>query len=251
MRNSYTAMKSFALLAAAILITACGNPKDTPLPKDIDKMDSIKESMQKLTEEERQLVASYTMRHTMGAKLGALFGGKEGPGIPDGMTLGKAIEEQRQFLAKQAAEEAAAKALKERLRAEREASMAKLREAVTVTLISKRMIPDYGHSGILMDERIEVAIGYKNNTDKDIAGIKGMLNIDDIFGKEITGFNIANDTTIKAGETATWKGGRSAKYGRMADQDKKFARTEESKYTVRWEPEVIVFKDGAKLTVPE
>ena len=77
----------------ALAVAACSGPKDTPVPKDLTAMEAVKPALEKLTTEERELFAGYVMRNTFGAKLGAMFGGKEGPGIPDGMTVGKAIED--------------------------------------------------------------------------------------------------------------------------------------------------------------
>ncbi|MCM2348156.1 hypothetical protein [Acidovorax soli] len=126
------------VVASLMALAACSGPKDTPLPKDLEKMESIKPAMEKLTPEERELAAGYIMRHTIGAKLGGLFGGKEVPGIPEGMTLGKAIEEQRKFKADAALVEAKQQALKAKLQAEREAAMKPMLDAVTVTLVSKK-----------------------------------------------------------------------------------------------------------------
>ena len=139
-------MRILIILLSSILLAACSGPKDTPLPRDLDKMDTIKPAMEKLTPEERELAAGYIMRHTIGAKLGGLFGGKEGPGIPDGMTIGKAIEEQRKFKADAAIEEAKQQALKAKLQAEREAAQKQMREAVTVTLVSKKLDTESGYT---------------------------------------------------------------------------------------------------------
>lgn len=239
------------MIAAASGLIACSGPKDTPLPREISKMETIQPAMQKLAEDERTLVAGYIMRHTMGAALGGLFGGKPGPGIPEGMTLGKAIEEQRSFLAAAAAEEAKQKALKEKLAAERLAAIKPMQEAVTVTLVSKKLQPEYGYGGTLMDEHIKVVFGYKNNTAKDIAGVKGTILIKDLFGDQLSAFAVSNDTTIKAGESLTWSGSRSVKFSLRQNQDRKLAELTEDKYKVEWAPEMVVFKDGSKLTVPE
>jgi len=242
--------KLIALLCL-IVLTACSGPKDTPLPRELDKMESIKPAMEKLTPEERELAAGYIMRHTVGSKLKGLFGGKEGPGIPEGMTLGKAIDEQRKFKADAAIEEAKQQALKAKMQAEREAAMKPMREAITITLVSKKIKSDHGFSGILVDENLVVTFGYKNNTEKDIAGVKGYISVKDLFGDEISGFLISNDTTIKAGQTATWTGSRSVRFALGDNKDRKLAGLEDDKYKVVWEPRMIVFKDGTKLTVPE
>jgi hypothetical protein len=242
---------NLVVLVCSILLAACSGPKDTPLPRDLDKMESIKASMEKLTPEERELAAGYIMRHTIGAKLGGLFGGKEGPGIPEGMTLGKAIDEQRKFKADAAFEEAKQQALKAKLEAEREAVLKPMREAITVTLVSKKIATERGYSGIVMDENLEVTFGYKNNTDKDVSGVKGRVSVNDLFGDEISAFQISNDSTIKAGQTATWSGSRSVRFSMGSNKDRKLAELGEDKFKVVWQPQAIVFSDGTKLAVPE
>lgn len=244
-------MRILTILLCSIVLAACSGPKDTPLPRELDKMDTIKPAMEKLTAEERELAAGYIMRHTIGAKLGGLFGGKEGPGIPEGMTIGKAIEEQRKFKADAAIEEAKQQALKAKLQAEREAAQKQMREAVTVTLVSKKLAVEHGYSGIVTDENLQVVFGYKNNTDKEVAGVKGYVSVKDLFGEEISGFLISNDTTIPAGQSTTWTGSRSVRFSLGNNKDRKLAELGDDKYKVVWEPEMIVFKDGTKLTAPK
>lgn len=239
------------IVASFMALAACSGPKDTPLPTDLQKMESIKPAMEKLTPEERELAAGYIMRYTIGAKLGGLFGGKEGPGIPEGMTLGKAIEEQRKFKADAALEEAKQQALKAKLKAEREAAMKPMLDAVTVTLVSKKIATERGYSGMVMDEHLEVTFGYKNNTAKDISGVKGRVSVKDLFDDELSAFQISNDSTIKAGQTATWTGSRSVRFSMGNNKDRKLAELSDDKYKVVWEPQAIVFADGTKLVLPE
>jgi len=240
-------MRTILILLSFLALAACNNAKNTPLPRELEQMDSIKPAMEKLSAEERELTAGYIMRHTVGAKLGGLFGGKEGPGIPEGMTIGKAIEEQRKFKADAAIEEAKQQALKAKLRAEREAAQKQMREAITVTLVSKELVSEHGYSGMVTDESLRVIFGYKNNTDKDVAGVKGHASIKDLFGEEISGFRISNDTTIPAGKSVTWTGERSVRFSLGNNKDRKFAELGDDKFKVVWEPEMIVFKDGTKI----
>lgn len=239
------------ILPLLLVLAACSGPKDTPLPRDLEKLDSLKPVLEKLTPEERELAAGYIMRVGVGSELKGVFGGEKGPGIPEGMTVGKAIEEQRKFKADLAIEEAKQQALQAKLAAEREAALKPLREAVTVTLVSKKVVPEYGYSGTLMDEHLNVVFGYQNNTGKDIAGVKGYISVKDLFGEEISGFLVSNDSTIKAGDSATWSGSRSVKYGPNENGDRKLADLEQSKYTVAWEPRMVVFTDGTKLADPD
>lgn len=242
---------SAIILLCSIILVACSSPKDTPLPRELETMDSIKLSMEKLTPEERELATGYIMRHTIGAKLGGLFGGKEGPGIPEGMTLGKAIDEQRKFKADAVLEEAKQQALKVKLQAEREAMLKPMREAITVTLVSKEIETEHGYSGMVMDEKLKVTFGYKNNSGKDIAGVKGRISVKDLFGDELSAFQVSNDSTIKAGQSITWAGSRSVRFSMGSNEDRKLAALGDDKFKVVWEPQVIVFSDGTKLTIPE
>ena len=243
--------KACAIALTCLVLAACNSAKNTPLPQDLDKMESIKPAMEKLTPEERELAGGYIMRHTLGAKMKGIFGGVEGPGIPEGMTIGKAIEEQRKFIADQKAEEQKQAALKAALQAKREAALKPMKEAVTVTLVSKQIKPEYGYSGILMDENFVVTFGYKNNTAKDIAGVKGYISVRDLFGDELSGFAVSNDDTIAAGKSITWTGSRTVKYAVGDNKDRKLAGLDDSKYKVVWEPQVIVFSDGSKLELPD
>lgn len=130
-----------------------------------------------------------------------------------------------------------------------QAAQKQMREAVTVTLLSKKIDIEYGYGGHVLDERIAVLFAYKNNTDKEIIGTKGLISIEDLFGKEITAIHISNEDTIPAGHTKIWSGSRSIKYSfGNEDNDRRFVELGEDKYTVVWKPEMIVFKDGTKLT---
>lgn len=243
-------MWRFVVLGLVAVLAGCSNPKGTVLPTQIDKMDTIKPAMEKLSVDDRQLVTAYVMRHTLGTSLGGLFGVKADP-IPEGMTIGKAIDEQRAFAAKAAADDAQEKALKEKMNAEREKAMDAMRKVVTVALLSKKIDVERGYSGIVMDEKLVVSFGYKNNSDKDIAGVKGTVDVKDLFGDQLAGFNISNDNTIKAGTTSTWTGSRSVKYGLNTTNDRKFAELGDDKFHIVWNPKIVVFTDGTKLTSPE
>jgi hypothetical protein len=213
-------------------------------------MESIKPQLEKLPQEERDLFAGYAMRHTIGAAMGGLFGMKADP-IPDGMTIGKAIEEQRAFVAQEKQKEAEEKALKEKVQAEQEKAMDEMRKAATVTLVSKNIETETGYSGMVMDEKIVVKIALQNTASKEIAGIKGTLDVIDIFGEEVCGFNFSYDKTLKVGERGTWSGSRSVRFGMNSANDKKCASLPDDKYKLSWKPKMIVFSDGTKLSAPD
>ncbi len=86
---------TFAILLLVATV-ACSNPKNTKIPKDLSKIDTLKPALSKLTEEERALFGSYMMTHLMGTAPGSA--GSSNP-VPEGMTIGKAIKEQQAYLA--------------------------------------------------------------------------------------------------------------------------------------------------------
>jgi hypothetical protein len=107
-------VRIFSVFCFALLLVACGDPHDTKVPIDITKWhDTVKPSLQKLTPEEQQLFTQYVRRHTVLADEVGLHGDTADP-IPQGMTIGKAIAEQRDFIAKQQAKDAKAKARKDK-----------------------------------------------------------------------------------------------------------------------------------------
>lgn len=238
--------KTIIVAALVLVLSGCNGAKNTEIPTDLQSMDSIKPEMEKLEPEERELVAGYIMRHTIGAAFG-----EKTDGIPKGTTIGAAIDEQRKFIADRKLEEAKQAALKAELEARREAAARQMRDAVTVTLVSKKIEVERGYSGIVMDEHFAASFGYQNNTDKTVAGVKGYLSIKDLFGDEISGFAISNDQTIEPGKSITWKGSRSVKYAIGDNNDRKLAGLDDTKYKVVWEPKMIVFTDGTKLEQPE
>ena len=107
-------LRIFSIFCFALLLVACGDPHDTKLPIDIAKWhNTVKPSLQKLTREEQELFTQYVRRHTILADEVGLHGDAADP-IPEGMTIGKAIAEQRDYIAKQQAMDAKAKAHREK-----------------------------------------------------------------------------------------------------------------------------------------
>jgi hypothetical protein len=107
-------VRIFLTICFALLLVACGDPHDTRVPVDVSKWrDTVKPSLQKLTPEEQQLFAQYARRHTIFPDEVGLYGDKADP-IPEGMTIGKAIAEQRDYIAKQQARESKAKTGKDK-----------------------------------------------------------------------------------------------------------------------------------------
>jgi len=242
-------MKHHIIFALVVAIVGCSDPKATVVPTSLEKMEEIKPVIEKLSPDEKDLFAKYLVRHTVGAAMGGMFGINSDP-IPEGITVGKAIEEQREFVQKKEAAEKEEKALQAKMAIEQEKAMDAMRKVVTVTVLTKNIKIEYGRSGIVMDEMLLVNFGYKNNADKEISGVKGTIEVSDQFGDPLTAFNVSNDESIAPEHVVVWSGGRSVRYGLSEDKDRKFAALPDEKYRITWKPRVIVFADGTKMTAP-
>jgi hypothetical protein len=107
-------MKLFVIFCFALLLVACSDPYDTKVPTDISKWsETVKPSLQKLKPEEKLLFSQYAIRHMGGSAVAGLIGDKADP-IPEDMTIGKAIEEQRNFIAQKQVKESEGNALKDK-----------------------------------------------------------------------------------------------------------------------------------------
>jgi hypothetical protein len=166
-------------------------------------------------------------------------------------TFGQAIDAQRIYVADQKIQQAAEKLALEQEKAERVAAVKAMQDLVSVSLVSKSIEVERGYSGIEMDRNINVAFMFKNNSGKDIAGVKGRIDVRDLFGDEISGFQISNDQTIKVGQSITWRGSRSVNYPLGGNKDEKLVELGDDKFTLVWEPQVIVYVDGSKAVLPK
>lgn len=166
-------MSLFMRICTAMLVLSlaglmgCSNPKSTVIPKDVSKWDKeLKPAIEKLADEERGMFAGYIAR----AKLGEVFGSG---GIPDGMTVGKAIEAQKEWLAKIGAKDKESKALREKLEQERVALHKQVDELLTVTVLNLKVVSADFQSGQPFD-RQTVKLGFQNKSKKDILGVRAV-----------------------------------------------------------------------------
>lgn len=236
-------MERFAILL--IFITAlygCSKPTDAVIPSDMASWDKeLAPELKKLPDADREKVATYLMR----AKMGELFGGK---GVPLGTTIGQALDGQKTFEAEQAAKRVEEEALKKKLEQERTTAMEQLNKVVTVTLLAKRELPKNYDAG-RYSEYQQFRIGVQNNSEKAVMGVSGEIKFIDVFDKEVGAVNFRISEDIEPGKSATWNGGRN--YNQFIDTHQAVWNLEDGKYTTKFVPEMVVFKDGAKLTVPE
>ena len=236
-------MKRFAAVLITIAaLCGCSKPTDAVIPSDMTTWDKeLAPELKKLPESDREKVAAYLMR----AKMGEVFGGKGGP---PGTTIGQALDGQKKFEVEQAAKRAEEEALKKKLEQERMAAMEQLNKAVTVTLIAKQELPKNYEAG-RYSEYQQFRIGVQNNSEKAVIGVSGEIKFIDVFDKEVGAVNFRISENIEPGKSATWTGGRD--YNQFLDAHRSVWNLESGKYNTKFVPEIVVFKDGTKLTVPK
>lgn len=230
------------LLVVAALIGGCSKRTDAVIPSEIANWDKeLAPELKKLANADREKVAAYLIR----AKMGEVFGGK---GVPPGTTVGQALEAQKNWEAEQVAKRAEEEALKKKLEQERAAAIQHLNHAVTVTLLAKRELPKNYDAG-RYSEYQQFRIGAQNNTEGIIIGVSGEIKFIDVFDKEVGAASFRISENIAPGKSAVWTGGRD--YNQFLDTHRAVWNLGDGKYTTKFVPEMVVFKDGTKLTVPK
>ncbi|WP_447835303.1 hypothetical protein [Aeromonas salmonicida] len=232
-------------IAFSAVLFGCGplDPKATVLPSDIStwKADpKLEGSVKKLGEEDKRLLLAYSMR----AGMGQAFGGE---GIPQGTTIGSAIETQKAWEEAQRQAKAQQEALAAEVKQKQLESLKEMNSALTTSLMELNFVPsDFDAQRI--SDIFEIQVAFKNNTSEKMIGVRGTVVFKDVFGETITRINLSNDGDIPAGQTVIYNG--SFDYNQFRDQDVKLRNTDRSKLTFEWEPDVYLFEGGKKLTMP-
>lgn len=237
------------LLVISAVILGCGDPRDTKIP-NVENLDSIQGQVGKLTEAERALLKGYLERKLLyvspaQAKIDSL----------DGVTIRQAIKDQEEWITSRAAIAASAEAkLAATVKANEEMDRA-LNEALSLTLDNRQLIMKDGEKPTNPNATelvtLEFQIKARNNTDKEISGIEGSVEIQDMFGNSKRYFPVshqeplipAQSTTIRVQEVSVYSGNRVLLAQGLAD-------TPLEKLKIKWNPRKIVFTDGTVLARP-
>ncbi|MEI7577728.1 MAG: hypothetical protein WCK51_12615 [Armatimonadota bacterium] len=231
------------LLSGLVLFLAlgCADPKKTVLPSDASTWEKeLKPTLEKLSDQDRQIVGRYMMR----SKMAEAFGGTSKLGT---VTIEEAIAEQLNIEATQKAKEAEEKKLADKLRAEREEFMKKVDQTLSVVLVSKKVRAADPMNGGDFSDSIIVTLGFQNKSTRDISGFKGELKFLDMFGDTIKKIKLSHDETVPAMKTVTWTG--KIDFNQFMAEDQKLRDADESKLKLQFEPAAIIFQDGTKLEV--
>lgn len=236
-------MRILAAFLLCLSLAACGDPMDKPLT--VETLTELNEN-DVLTEEQKTDLAAYMMRSSFATAMAATRAGEEVDETAldqPNVTVGEALERQRQFREEEEARVAAERERAEAERAAREAELERLRGIVRVTAVSKSK----REARFSTYSRFEYL--YENTSDQDITGFKGMLVVNDMFGDHIKNLIIKHDERIAAGGRTTYTA--SYDINEFISDNVKLLNTPLDKMQIEWQPEMIVFADGETVQISE
>lgn len=100
-----------------------------------------------------------------------------------------------------------------------------------------------GFSSSNYDDSITFTFQLKNNTEKDMEGVEGIITMMDIFGNTIQNISLSYDEGLKAGEVKLYSA--SVDYNQFMEKDMKLKGTELEKLKYDWQVTKIVYQDGS------
>lgn len=225
-------------IAMSIVLVGCSNPKDEVIPAELNKttMQEFAEKIKGLSEEEKALLTAYIAR----SEISKAFGGGSAPA---GTTVAEAIENQKKWQEKLQEEEKIKAERAEKLKAEKDAKTTEFRKAVTVTVFDKSLIKGDWQSYINLD------VDFKNNSGKNIDGIKGGFKFYNKFDDLIVYLTFTDDQIdLKAGQSV--ENELSWNFNEYMDEHIRFIDTDLKDMRYEFVPESIIFEDGTKLEMP-
>jgi hypothetical protein len=219
-------MKKIALPLGTLFIVlisqGCGNVRSQKITTSNVNEVAKHVANSSLSEKDKQLFVGYLMRSTLGSAFS-----QSAPSY-EGKTVGQAIEEQRQWIATQDAEEHKAK----QKAADEEAQRQALRHELSLSVLSLTPVSHGFMDGVSLE------CFYRNATGKDIRAFEGTIEFKDVLGNNLGADPFKVLTPIKSGDSRNVN--ESFPY-MIAPQlrDQKL-----SDLAIVWTPTKIVFADG-------
>lgn len=207
-------------------------------------------SAEKVTSETRTTVATRVVGSSLSAEDKAAFAAanvraENGDYDVTDKTVSQIIVDERAFDAQKASEEAQAARLVAEARAKKVARDRELRSALSVGLVSKGF-----HEADYMNQeyqsKILITFVLKNLTKKGIRSIKGMTHFENSVGDDIRAVSFVYEDGLGPNETATYDG--TLDFNQFDQSAVRLREADLRNVHLRWEPQVIIFQDGSRLT---
>jgi hypothetical protein len=221
-------MKKLFYLLAIVILASCSSPMNNTYSDATFESDlkAIREA-NALDSTEMNLLAMYFVR----AKL-------LNESI-DGKSYNEILAEAKIAKQKQEEEERIQRELAEKAKKEEEAKIARLKNALTVTIFDK------GYSEYDYQEYITYKFAFENKTDKEITAFTGQIMFTDLFDKEIKSLNLTYDDGVAASSIKNYSA--TTDYNQFMNEDQLLKSKNLKQIKLVWKPEKILFADGSTL----
>jgi hypothetical protein len=223
---------SIILIGVIAGLISCSNALDYEVGKMTD--DQRKTVQQVLTADQSARLESWISRYAAA-----------GNGLPSGVTVQQALDDQTNWIAKQAVDKAKAEQARNQLLSERSAMQRELARIATVELISKK-------NEILEDHRqfVSLEIAYDDKADKDIMDIKGVLKLSDSYGHAVIDIDLSYNRIIPAGHTVV-DHDAGIIINQSVEPQLQLWDTDFDKLSYTFETHTILFKNGTRMSAKE
>jgi hypothetical protein len=245
-------------ILGSLLALGCSSAYELELPTDWnDKatLDLFAKKIEKLPDSEKADIGAYMIRKKLTESLGGLFGVPKPEGNTTRTTVRQALEDQRRFAEEKEKEDQAAKAKQaeeqtkiEAERLKREAKVQAMAGVCTLRMLEKQFLPADISAG-QYESAIAATLEYSNKGQKTLAGVKGVLQLYNLFGDLVRDIHLVYDKGLAPGETKQWK--VHFKYNEFKDDDRRLAAADLAKTTQKWVPEMFVLEDGTRISATD
>ena len=232
-RNLVAAIRFVAvILVSSSLLAGCSDPKNYEVTKLTEEQ--RKELGKKLSADEGKKLAAWMMRNILAGKQPAV-----------GTTVAMALVQQDEWDSKRQEDETRAAALRIKVAADRKEKQEELAKVITTVLAAKK-----NNAGEYGRQWVGLEVAFENKSDKDIQGIKGVLELADIFGDKILDINWSFDEGAAA-KQMTVDRSSGIEINKFKTAHMKLWGTDFEKIKSTFVVSMIIFKDGTKIAVPE
>lgn len=249
--NGRTLLFVLLMVAAIAGMARCSrDPHRTALPFGSTDLSSVQAALQRLPEDERALVEAYVERSN-GDVLPPAFADPDDP--LTARTFGEAIELQRAWNLRRAAEDVRVGELHEA----RQAKLQPLRALVGARVVQARISaasdrapapPGVATAAVDSTPHFETRIAIDNRGDSVVVGLRGSLRArdrDEHLPLDLCYIELGSDRPLPAGgriEVVC----RHTRRG-ITPQQQAFVDAPPGRFTVEWEPRHIRFEDGREI----
>jgi hypothetical protein len=230
------------VLVVAALLLSCSDPRDAAIPTDPNRWEAtLQPDITRLPDEDRRLIVSYLARIKADAAL-------TGQPIAAGLTVRRAIQNERDYQRAQTTARAEARQQQDRAEQQRNEFDQQAAAIFTVALVRKDVAPA-DLAGGSRSERATFEFELRNLGGQPITEIEGTIDVLDGFQREkLKSVELRYTQPIAGGTTASWED--TVSLDPFLTSDLRLRNTEARQLTVSFHPKLLRFADGRRMEPP-